>query len=377
MKHAITAPTPGDAIAACFGNPATGRFDQPACTVIGRNTASGALDGDPTQVSGPVPAAQQPRPDQDRRCRCHVRLSSQPRHDHERTGEAGAGVWRQLDPQPEVPGRRPHVPTSVNRECAGFYSANCGFPSGQLLPKYTFNSARRCRSDVSTCRVLWRYMSKMRYEALAKIVARGSTMAPAAALVQLLFSGTINSRPASSVFFGAPGTFNGKTVNFNHIPAVELFRLRHPVQRQRAFRPDVLGREHLRQEAADRGQHGRFDFGEQRQHLPGDLRSAGPPLHRGCTGQVLNRTQALKGERRAFGSASFLLGGRRWRQGIIRRSRIHRVARYFRPDVTGSPACSARGSRLPSAPPLPNTSTSPAAPRTSSPVFTKRVAPPS
>jgi outer membrane receptor protein involved in Fe transport len=40
-----------------------------------------------------------------------------------------------------------------------------------------------------------------------------------------LFSGTIASRPATSVFINAPGTFNGETVDFNHIPAWSRFDL--------------------------------------------------------------------------------------------------------------------------------------------------------
>jgi outer membrane receptor protein involved in Fe transport len=95
---------------------------------------------------------------------------------------------------------------SQNRECVGYYSANCGFPGGQLLPKYTFNQ----RTTLSLGRVdlslLWRYIGKMRYE-------------PG---LDPLFSGTIESTPGHPLF-GVPGTLNGETVNFNRISAQHYF----------------------------------------------------------------------------------------------------------------------------------------------------------
>src|SRR3546814_8278626 len=30
-------------------------------------------------------------------------------------------------------------PTSINRECVGQYSSNCGFFAGEITPKYSFN----------------------------------------------------------------------------------------------------------------------------------------------------------------------------------------------------------------------------------------------
>ena len=56
------------------------------------------------------------------------------------------------------------------------------------------------------------------------VVAPSETYEPqAAADGGDLFSGTIASGPANSVFINSPGTFNGKTVNFNRIPAVHYF----------------------------------------------------------------------------------------------------------------------------------------------------------
>jgi len=206
VKNAITAPTPGDAIAACFGS-GNLSVSNPACTVIGRNTASGALDGDPTQVPGlflPLSNLGQIETD-------GVDLTFDYRHNLGTIMNAPAKLALAFGGNWTHSQKFQATPTSLNRECAGFYSANCGFPSGQLLPKYTFNE----RTTLSLGRVdlslLWRYLSKMRYEPQA--AADGGD----------LFSGTIASGPANSVFINSPGTFNGKTVNFNRIPAVHYF----------------------------------------------------------------------------------------------------------------------------------------------------------
>ncbi|MEA3067486.1 MAG: iron complex outerrane recepter protein, partial [Sphingomonadales bacterium] len=99
------------------------------------------------------------------------------------------------------------TPTSINRECAGFYSANCGFPGGQLTPKYTFTQRTTLSLGKVDLSLLWRYIDKMRYE---------PGLSP-------LFSGTVASGPSSSVFFNDPGNLNGKTVDFNHIKAFNYF----------------------------------------------------------------------------------------------------------------------------------------------------------
>jgi iron complex outermembrane receptor protein len=228
VDHAITAPAPGDAIAACFANLSAASATSLACTQIGRNPASGALDGDPTQVSGLfLPLTNQGRIKTD-----GVDVTFDYRHNlgtimnaPAKLAVAFGGNWTHSQKFQAISFTNAAFPTqSVDRECAGFYSANCGFPSGQLLPKYTANTRTTLSLGRVDLSVLWRYMSKMRYEALAKdCIARGFDDGTGSCAGSLLFNGTVNSRPTSSVFFGAPGTFNGKKVNFNHIPAVSYF----------------------------------------------------------------------------------------------------------------------------------------------------------
>jgi iron complex outermembrane receptor protein len=200
VKNAITAPTPDDAIGACFNSPSV---SNPACAVIHRNTKTGALDGDPNEVAGlflPLSNLGQIATD-------GVDVTFDYRHNLGTIMNAPAKLALAFGGNWTHSQKFKATPTSLNRECAGFYSANCGFPSGQLQPKYTFNQ----RTTLSLGRVdlslLWRYMSKMRYE---------PGLPP-------LFSGTISSGPATSPFFGGPGTFNGESVNFNRIPAENYF----------------------------------------------------------------------------------------------------------------------------------------------------------
>jgi outer membrane receptor protein involved in Fe transport len=216
VNHAITAPTPADAINACFANLSAASATNPACTIIRRNPASGALDGDPTQVPGLfLPLSNLGKLQTD-----GIDVTFDYRHNlgtilgaRSKFALAFGGNWTHKESFQATP-------TSVNRQCIGFYSANCGFPSGQLSPKYTANTRATLSLGRVDLSVLWRYISHMRYEALASdCVARGFGPAPCTTL----FSGTIQSGPPSSVFFNAPGTFNGQTVDFNHIPAMNYF----------------------------------------------------------------------------------------------------------------------------------------------------------
>jgi len=204
VKDAITVPTPGDIITACFGATPTSppaNAALPACTSIRRSVLTGQLDGSPAEVPG-LPGA---LTNQGSITTDGIDVTFDYRH----------GVGTILNSPAKLAlsfgGNYTHsqkfqaAPTGINRECVGYYSVNCGFPAGALQPKYTFNQ----RSTLSVGRVdlsvLWRYIHRMRYE---------PGLPP-------LFSGTIVSTPASRA--GEPGTLNGETVNFNRIPSANYF----------------------------------------------------------------------------------------------------------------------------------------------------------
>jgi len=215
VKNAITTPAPSDAINACFQG-ANLSPTNPACLIIGRNRISGALDGDPTQVPGlflPLSNLGKIATDGvdltlDYRTRLGSVLGSPAK-----LALNFSGNWtRKNDFQAS--------PTSVNRDCAGFFSANCG----QISPKYSFTERTTLSLGRVDMSVLWHWISHVRYEATAaNCLARGFDDGTGSCAGSLLFNGTIQSGPSSSIFFNDPGNFNGKTVNFNKIPSFSWF----------------------------------------------------------------------------------------------------------------------------------------------------------
>jgi outer membrane receptor protein involved in Fe transport len=164
VKDAITAPTPGDLITACFGpnptNPPATAATNPACTIIRRNPISGQLDGDPADTPGLFAILT----NQGKLTTDGVDVTL----DYRRPLGTVMGAPAKLNIN--FGGNYTHsqkfqaTPSSLNRECVGFYSANCGFPAGALLPKYSFNE----RTTLSLGRVdlslLWRYIGGMKFE---------------------------------------------------------------------------------------------------------------------------------------------------------------------------------------------------------------------
>ena len=118
---------------------------------------------------------------------------------------------------------------SVNRECTGYFSANCASPN----PEWTFSTRGTLSLGRVDLSVLWRYLSPLKYEGNASdFLARGFTgtncVAPGAGAQpsscnRFLFNGLVATTPSTSPLFNAPGTFNGQTVNFNRIPAFHYF----------------------------------------------------------------------------------------------------------------------------------------------------------
>jgi outer membrane receptor protein involved in Fe transport len=198
ITGAITIPTPDDSIAACFGSVTAASSASFACTSIRRNPVTGALDGSPATVAGlPGFLSNQGKLTTD-----GVDFTADYRHGLGTILNAPAKIALNFSGNWTHSSKFQATPTGLNRECVGFYSANCN-----PAPKIGFSE----RTTLSLGRVdlslLWRYVGKVRYE---------PGLPP-------LFKGTIVSTPVSSIFINDPGNFNGKTVDFNHIPAVSYF----------------------------------------------------------------------------------------------------------------------------------------------------------
>jgi len=177
VKDAITTPTPDDLIFACFGAtptaPPAGSDTNPACLSIGRNPISGGLDGPPdttTGLFGPF---------------SNLGIIETDGVDLTMNYRRTLGTWFGTTTKLNLAFGGNYTasslfqasPISVNRECTGFYSVNCG----SIQPKYSFNQ----RTTLSLGRVdlslLWRYISKEKFEPLqnesnlAAAIAAGCT----------------------------------------------------------------------------------------------------------------------------------------------------------------------------------------------------------
>ncbi|HEX8420632.1 MAG TPA: TonB-dependent receptor, partial [Sphingomonas sp.] len=194
IKDAITAPTPGDAIAACFTRDLS--VSNPACTNIRRNPVNGGLSG-PANTTFGLPLAQS--------------NTGQLKTDgfdltanyNRRFGEVGVNLnfvgnySRSLKFQSQ--------PGSVNRECAGYFSANCAPALGQIQPKISWQQRSTLSFGAADVSLLWRHIGKVEYEGQADdFIARGFTAAN-----RNLFVGTITNGA------GVNSPVAGQAVNFN------------------------------------------------------------------------------------------------------------------------------------------------------------------
>lgn len=151
LRDAISSPTEGDVIAACFGNLSAASATDPACTSIRRDPATGELSGGADTTPGlPLVTSNQGRIATD-----GVDVALNYRRD---LGFAGLnlsllGTWTDESKFQASPG-------SINRECVGFYSVNCG----SIQPEITFNQRSTLSFGGTDLSLLWRYMDKVRFE---------------------------------------------------------------------------------------------------------------------------------------------------------------------------------------------------------------------
>ncbi|MBA3729728.1 MAG: TonB-dependent receptor, partial [Sphingomonas sp.] len=200
IKDAISSPTPGDVIAACFGadsfNPAAGASTSAACTAINRDPLTGGLSGDPNTSTG-LPSTlsnsgslETDGIDASLNYRTpitqNIGLSLAFAGNYTFNSKFNAFVAS---------------PVSVNRDCTGFFSPNCG----SLQPEYQFSQRTTLsfgkKIDVS---LLWRHIASMEQEEL-DVEESGA-----------FFEGTL---PDTVLGVG------GQKVNFGEIDAYNYFDL--------------------------------------------------------------------------------------------------------------------------------------------------------
>lgn len=151
VTDAISAPTPGDSIAACFDNPSA---TNPFCTqeFISRSAFTGGLDGDPAQVQGLILQQSNLGTIATDGIDLSVRYGT-PLTDNIDLSMSFDGTWTNKN-------LFQATPTSINRECVGFYSVNCN-------PQSEFSFSQRTSltfSEEFTLSLRWRYLSGVEQE---------------------------------------------------------------------------------------------------------------------------------------------------------------------------------------------------------------------
>ncbi|MEH3157920.1 MAG: TonB-dependent receptor [Sphingomonas taxi] len=202
VNNAITAATPGDILAACFGsNPAAITATQAAsaaCTSIRRSAVNGRLSGS----SATVPGLPQPLTNNGRLATNGIDLNANYAHEF---GEVGLnlgfqGTWTNHN-------YFRASPTAYNRDCVGYYSVNCA----SIQPEFQWNQRTSLSFGPGTLSLLWRHIGAVQYEGQASdFAARGFT-----ATNRNLYSGAVTG----------PSPLAGKTYNFNRIGAYNYFDL--------------------------------------------------------------------------------------------------------------------------------------------------------
>ena len=206
VENAITSATPADVISACFN---ALNATSTACTGIRRNALTGGLSGTPT-ASNPVPGLPTPLTNNGLLKTDGFDLVVNYRRDlgFARLNWNFAGNYT-------MSSFFQASPTAFGRDCVGFYSTNCGISNGlstgSITPKFSWNQRTTLSFGPVDVSLLWRHISKMRYEGqAADFAARGFS-----ATSRNLFSGTITGR----------GPLVGRQVNFNQIKAADYFDL--------------------------------------------------------------------------------------------------------------------------------------------------------
>lgn len=157
VTGAITSPTPGDAIFACFGanplSPPAGASTSAACTSIRRNPGTGALSGDYSDTPGlPLALSNLGVLETDG---IDVTFNYSHQFDALRWSFSAVGNWTGKSEFEAIAGSE-----AGPRDCVGLYSVNCA----SIQPEYSFSVRNTLSFTDVDLSLLWRHISKVRYE---------------------------------------------------------------------------------------------------------------------------------------------------------------------------------------------------------------------
>ena len=150
ITDAITLPTPDDILGPCFDD-----GDAEACSRIRRNPLNGSLNG-----GGDTPGLLAVLTNQGTILTSGIdlRINYGLPTGFGRLGFDLTGNWTEQ-------AKFRASPTSVNRECVGQYSNNCGFFAGEITPEYSVNMRATAEIDgFGDVSLLWRWLDGVEYE---------------------------------------------------------------------------------------------------------------------------------------------------------------------------------------------------------------------
>ncbi|NNM76241.1 TonB-dependent receptor [Sphingomonas sp. ID1715] len=222
VKDAISAPTPGDGITACFGTPtgttpqgapiytpAAGAENSEACRVIRRNTITGGLAGDPNAVPGLFlnlsNLGQITTDGIDLTMNYNTDLG------FAKLALSFAGNWTHSQ-------KFRATPFSLNRECVGYFSGNCAGGAGtaadigSIQPEFSWTQRTTLSFENVDLSLLWRHISAVQHE--PDDVANGAGPS---------YSGPIPGTQSALPGAPAPGSLGNR--DFNFIQAYDYFDL--------------------------------------------------------------------------------------------------------------------------------------------------------
>ncbi len=214
LTGAITTPTVGDAVQACFGtpdgagnfNPAPGSETRDACTIIRRNLQTGGLAGDPTTTPGLSLALTNLGKLQTDGVDVSMNYSAD--LGFAKLALSFAGNWTHATRFRANAADK----QSIFRQCVGYISTNCSSVGGSLQPEFSWTQRTTLSFDNIDLSLLWRHISSFRQE--PDDVANGNGPA---------YSGPVPSN--NSPLPGAPprGSFGDQVLG--SIPSYDYFDL--------------------------------------------------------------------------------------------------------------------------------------------------------
>ena len=156
VNDAITTPVSGDVIAACFASLSAASATNPACTSTRRNPITGGLDG----TADSTPGLFMPLSNAGRIATRGLDLTATYSNDigFATLGLQGNANWTFSQTFKASP-------TSINRQCVGYFSPDCGF-TGSLQPKFQSSLRATLGFDDFDISGVWRHLSGLIQEPL-------------------------------------------------------------------------------------------------------------------------------------------------------------------------------------------------------------------